>query len=85
MLPGDINDKGVVNNSDVTAIREEWKDAKPTIFGDIIGNGMVNSSDYSEARRTPRHEAAEAGRQGQESQALVHDRVRQHVVVKSRG
>ena len=26
MLPGDFHDEGVVNNQDLTAIRNEWKD-----------------------------------------------------------
>jgi hypothetical protein len=54
VLPGDFSDNGVVNNHDVTAIRNEWKGkdgAQPTIFGEILGDGTVNSSDYHAARK----------------------------------
>ncbi len=54
VLPGDFNDNGVVNKQDITAIRNEWKGkhgAHPTIFGDILGNGTVNASDYHAARK----------------------------------
>jgi Dockerin type I domain len=49
VLPGDFNDNGVVNNQDITAIHNEWKQkhgAQTTIFGEILGDGTVNASDY---------------------------------------
>jgi Dockerin type I domain len=54
VLPGDLNGDGVVNNKDITTIRNEWKGKKgatATIYGDIIGNGTVNGSDYNAARK----------------------------------
>ena len=54
MLPGDFDDNGVVNNKDVTAIRNEWKGkngAQPTIFGEILGDGTVTAADYNAARK----------------------------------
>ena len=45
VLPGDFDDNGVVQKSDVTAIGNEWHRSagtQPTIFGDIVGNGTVN-------------------------------------------
>ena len=54
VLPGDFNDNGVVNNQDITAIRNEWKrknGAQPTIFGEILGDGTVNASDYHAVRK----------------------------------
>ncbi len=54
VLPGDFNDSGVVTSQDVTAIRNEWKGthgAQPTIFGDILGDGTVNASDYKAAKQ----------------------------------
>ena len=53
MLPGDFNDDGVVNSQDLAGIRNEWLGiggAKPTIFGDINGDGMVNVVDYNAER-----------------------------------
>lgn len=54
VLPGDFSDNGVVNNQDITAIRNEWKGkrgAQPTLFGEILGDGTVNASDYHAARK----------------------------------
>ena len=54
VLPGDLSDNGVVNKSDITAIRNEWKGKKgamPTIFGDILGIGIVNGADFNAARK----------------------------------
>jgi hypothetical protein len=53
VLPGDFNDNGVVNTQDLASIRNEWLGvggAKPTIFGDLIGNGTVNVEDYNAER-----------------------------------
>jgi hypothetical protein len=49
VLPGDFNDDGVVTMTDANDIRNEWlglKGARPTIFGDINGDGYVNGADY---------------------------------------
>ena len=54
VLPGDVNDDGVVNNKDVTEERKEWHlkgGAGPTIFGDILGKGTVNATDFSVVRK----------------------------------
>ncbi len=54
VLPGDVNDVGVVNNEDVTDERKESHSkggAQPTIFGDILGNGTVNASDLRAVRK----------------------------------
>jgi len=54
ILPGDFNDNGVVNNQDITAIRNEWKGkngAGPTIFGEILGDGTVTAADYHAAKK----------------------------------
>jgi hypothetical protein len=53
VLPGDFYDTGVVTSKDLTAIRNESTGkhgAMPTIFGDILGNGTVNSADYRAAK-----------------------------------
>jgi hypothetical protein len=53
VLPGDFNDDGVVNSQDLAGIRNEWLGvggAKPTIFGDINGDGLVNVLDYNAER-----------------------------------
>jgi hypothetical protein len=53
VLPGDFNDDGVVNSQDLAGIRNEWLGiggAKPTIFGDINGDGTVNVLDYNAER-----------------------------------
>ena len=54
VLPGDFNDDGVVNGSDVVGVHNEWlriNGAVPTIFGDINGDGVVNGLDYNDVRR----------------------------------
>ncbi len=53
VLPGDFNDDGVVNSQDLAGIRNEWLGiggARPTIFGDINGDGKVNVADYNAER-----------------------------------
>ncbi len=54
ILPGDFFDSGVVTSKDASAIKNESTrkhGAMPTIFGDVLGNGTVNSSDYKAARK----------------------------------
>ena len=54
VLPGDFNDDGVVNGSDVVGVHNEWlriNGAVPTIFGDINGDGVVDGMDYNDVRR----------------------------------
>ncbi len=48
VLPGDFNDDGVVNQSDILGVLDEWQrrdGAQPTIYGDINGDGVVNIQD----------------------------------------
>ncbi len=50
VLPGDVNDDGVVNVQDMVAIRNQmlgFLGAVPTIFGDINGDGTVDINDYT--------------------------------------
>ena len=53
VLPGDVNDDGVVNVQDMVAIRNQMLGllgAVPTIFGDINGDGKVDILDYDAVR-----------------------------------
>jgi hypothetical protein len=51
VLPGDVNDNGVVNLQDVLLVRNEAEGITPaTIFGDINGDGVVNLTDYNLVR-----------------------------------
>ncbi len=53
VLPGDFNDDGVVNGSDLVGVHNEWlgiNGAVPTIFGDLNGDGVVNVTDYNDVR-----------------------------------
>jgi len=53
VLPGDVNDDGVVNVQDLVAIRNQMlglMGAMPTIFGDINGDGTVDINDYTAVR-----------------------------------
>ncbi len=54
VLPGDFYDTGVVTSRDITAIHNEASGkngGQPTIFGEIMGDGTVNASDYKAARK----------------------------------
>jgi hypothetical protein len=48
VVPGDVNDDGVVNSQDLAAFREQWLDSdhQYSIFDDIIGDGELNVEDY---------------------------------------
>ena len=53
VLPGNVNDDGVVNVQDMVAIRNQMLGllgAVPTIFGDINGDGTVDINDYTAVR-----------------------------------
>ena len=53
VLPGDVNDDGMVNVQDMVAIRNQMLGlggAVPTIFGDINGDGTVDINDYTAVR-----------------------------------
>ncbi len=53
VLPGDVNDDGVVNVQDMVLIRNQmlgFLGAVPTIFGDINGDGKVDINDYTAVR-----------------------------------
>ncbi len=54
VLPGDVNDDGVVNLQDMVAIRNQMLgllEAVPTIFGDINGDGKVAINDYTAVQK----------------------------------
>jgi hypothetical protein len=54
VLPGDVNDDGVVNVQDLVAIRNQMLGllgTVPTIFGDINGDGKVDINDYIAVRK----------------------------------
>jgi hypothetical protein len=53
VLPGDLNDDGMVNSQDMVGIRNQiigYAGAMPTLLGDINGDGVVDINDYSAAR-----------------------------------
>ena len=55
VLPGDVNDDGVVTLGDAILVRNEYLSfapvAIPVIFLDIDGNGIVDVNDYNHVRR----------------------------------
>jgi len=54
VLPGDVNDDGVVNVQDLVAIRNQMLGllgAVPTLCGDINGDGKVDINDYIAVRK----------------------------------
>ena len=54
VLPGDVNDDGVVNVQDLVAVRNQIIQAEgalPSLFGDINGDGLVNLSSYVAVRK----------------------------------
>ena len=54
MLPGDVNDDGVVNSKDFAVLRKEWSGkgtAQSLIFGDLLGDGAVTKSDWLAAEK----------------------------------
>jgi hypothetical protein len=90
VLPGDFSDNGVVNNQDITAIRNEWKGkhgAQPTIFGEITGDGTVNGADYNAARKRNATRLPKLARPGsqQARSLLIRDLVRRELRIKSQG
>jgi hypothetical protein len=53
VLPGDMNDDGIVNSQDAVLIRNQiisYLGAMPTLFGDINGDGVVDLTDYTVTR-----------------------------------
>jgi hypothetical protein len=48
VLPGDLNDDGVVDSQDIASFREQWLrgDRGHSIFDDINGDGQVDVEDY---------------------------------------
>jgi hypothetical protein len=54
ILPGDVNDDGVVNSQDVVLVRNQifgFTGAVPTTFGDINGDTGVDMADYNLVRQ----------------------------------
>jgi hypothetical protein len=54
VLPGDVNDDGVVNSQDMVLIRNAiLKTGDPLMIGwaDVDGNGVVDVNDYIAARK----------------------------------
>lgn len=52
VLPGDFNDSGVVNCTDVRGVRREMRGVTPmTVFGDVLGDGRVDRRDYKAERK----------------------------------
>jgi hypothetical protein len=53
VLPGDVNDDGVVNTQDVIAVRNMIVGLQAaTIYGDLDGNGIADMTDYNQVRRS---------------------------------
>jgi hypothetical protein len=53
VLPGDVNDDGIVNSQDTVLIRNQiigYLGAMPTRFGDVNGDGVVDLADYTVTR-----------------------------------
>jgi hypothetical protein len=52
VLPGDVNDDGVVNAQDLANVQQQWLGViTPTLFGDLDGDGSVTLSDYLAVRQ----------------------------------
>ena len=51
VLPGDINDDGVVNAGDLTLERDALLANVPNVIGDVDGDGLVTVADYTAVRR----------------------------------
>ncbi len=54
VLPGDVNDDGVVSAQDTVLVRNQmigYLGAVPTIFGDINGDGVVDINDFTAVRK----------------------------------
>ena len=53
VLPGDVNDDGIVNVQDMVVVRNQMLGllgAVPTLFGDVNGDGKVDINDYTAVR-----------------------------------
>ena len=52
VLPGDVNDDGVVNAADASSVKSESRGRTPTtIFDEILGSGMVQTADYKTVKK----------------------------------
>ncbi len=52
VLPGDVNDDGMVNTQDAVLVRNMFLfGASPNIFGDVNGDGIVDIADYNLVRQ----------------------------------
>jgi hypothetical protein len=87
VLPGDFNDDGVVNSKDVIAVRNEFKGkggAKPTIFGDVLGDGTVDANDFKAEKRFVGTRLPSTGKPGHKSRRASRARVLVHQHAESR-
>jgi hypothetical protein len=53
VLPGDVNDDGVVNAQDMVTVRNQilgYAGVVPTMFEDINGDGVIDVKDYTALR-----------------------------------
>ena len=51
VLPGDVNDDGVVNSQDIALERNAYLANIPVVIDDILGDGTVDLNDYNAVRR----------------------------------
>ncbi len=52
VLPGDFNDDGVVSAADAKGVKNELLGVTPaTIFGDVLGDGSVDTADYKAVKK----------------------------------
>jgi hypothetical protein len=51
VLPGDVNGDGVVNLTDVLAVRSQITSGTYLIWADVNGDGVVDLNDFNEVRK----------------------------------
>ena len=86
VLPGDFNDDGVVSQKDVNGVRAELKrlhGAQPTSFGEILGDGTVEQSDYKVVKKRVGTKLPKLGAKAHKA-ALARTFARKHIGIKAR-